>query len=85
MQHTTLPNGDTARRTGDGEKLFWRQVFHSHLETIRKNQSQNCSILNIMHREPGGVRRDWRGGVGEAMGEVETTYHALTITLGAWW
>src|ERR1700674_1199720 len=46
MQHTGLPGGDTARRTGHRETLFCRQVPLPHFDTVRQNRPQSCSILN---------------------------------------
>lgn len=52
MQQAPLSKTDTARRTGDREKLFCGEVAHPHLNNVRQSQSQKLFHLEHNARKP---------------------------------
>jgi hypothetical protein len=46
VQYARLTSIDAARWTRDREQKFWREVRHSHSESLSRKTSWNCATLN---------------------------------------
>jgi|HubBroStandDraft_6_1064221.scaffolds.fasta_scaffold09653_9 hypothetical protein len=53
VQHARFTSIDPAGWTRDREQKFWREVRHSHLESLSRKTSWNCATLNKLELSNG--------------------------------